>query len=212
MKKLASLTALLVCVASIATADGLPSAIQTHADTVTVTAKGHDIRDVLYDLFTQSGKNFVLDSSVAHTLYLNLEKVSFESALEIIVKNGNVNYEVRNGVYFITRAKTTGSKPPVETKTPPPLPIPVAKTKLTAQDLQKKVTTRFSITDIRVVFAEFGKQAGVKIEVDPSVPAYKLDAYLLDTSLKYGLDVVCDATKLKWVATDYGTIRVTKPN
>ena len=41
-------------------------------------------------------------------------------------------------------------------------------------------------------------QAGIAIEVDPTVPGYKLDAYLINTSLKYALDQVTEAAGLKY--------------
>jgi hypothetical protein len=61
------------------------------------------------------------------------------------------------------------------------------------------------------VFAELSKQTGVKIEVDPSVPAYKLDAFLIRTSLRYALDQVGAAAKLLYKFTDTNTILIYRP-
>lgn len=210
MKRFLIATALLLAAVPAFSQEG--SAISRTGDAVTVTAKGHDIRDVLYDLFTQSGKNFVLDSGVRFVLYLNLDKVDFQTALDLVCENGKLSYDVKNGIYFISKKESGKST------TPQPTPVghggaaPArsAKGKVTAQELQKRITTRFSITDLRKVFEEFSKQTGIQIDVDASVPAYKVDAYLIDTSLKYGLDVLCEAAKLKWVATEKGTIKITK--
>ena len=186
------------------------SAILRDGEAVTVTAKGHDIRDVLYDLFTQSGKNFVLDSGVRFVLYLNLDKVDFQTALDLVCENGQIGYEVKNGIYFIGKTRSEKAAGQIQKPSAKPTPPKPRSGKITTQELQKRINTRFSVTDLRKVFEEFSKQTGVQIEVDASVPAYKVDAYLIDTSLKYGLDVLCDAAKLKWVATEKGTIRVTK--
>lgn len=205
------------------------SPVSTEGTYVSVSSKGDDVRSVLYDMFQQSGKNFVLDAGVRFVLYLNLEKVSFQEALDIVVTNAEIGYEVKNDVYYIGKnrktvklpdAKPTNQpeqKPANKPVIPPPLPDenpatekpPVTK-KLDESVLQNRLTTRYSITPIRKVFTEFTRQTNVKIEIDAAVPDYKLDAFLIDTSLKYALDVICDAAKLKWSFTDHGTIKVEK--
>lgn len=229
--------------------------VATEGKTVTITAKGLDVRSVLYDLFQQTGHNFVIDQGVRYVLYLNLAKVEFDEAFKVVLKQADLGFEVKNDIYYIgkNRPKNFSVKidkaattPPVEHKTtqpeehkatqpvgnkttgtvtPPPLPISkntnpdVPKlpggtttgqtgTKLTLQDLQKRLTTRMAMADIKDVFNEFAKQTGFTIELDPKVPAYKLDAYLINTSLKYALDVVTEATKLEYVLTDKGTIKI----
>lgn len=241
--------------------DDSPSSVKVEEQKVTISAKGDDVRSVLFDLFKQSGKNFVLDAGVRFVLYLNLEGVAFDDALKIVLDQSDLGYETREGVFYIgknrgqtpaEKAPTTPvkdeSKPPMqpegksESKTeskpdvkpvdPPKLPMPKsdqplpggtttppvkpaetsgnpsAKGKLTGQELQKRLTTRFSVTDIRKVFAEFAKQTGIKIVVDESVPAYKLDAFLIDTSLKYALDVITDAAKLDYTLTEDKSVRI----
>jgi len=206
---------------------GTKSPVSTEGTFVSVSSKGDDVRSVLYDMFQQSGKNFVLDSGVRFVLYLNLEKVSFQEALDIVVTNAEIGYEVKNGVYYIGKNRKTvkapdakpvtqpEGKPPVKPIEAPPLPenAPVDKPvnkRLSDSVLQEKLTTRYSITPIRKVFAEFSRQTNVPIEIDANVPDYKLDAFLIDTSLKYALDVICDAAKLKWSFTNHGTIKVEK--
>lgn len=194
-----------------------PSAVTVEGSRVSISAKGDDVRSVLFDLFRQSGQNFVLDAGVRWVLYLHLEEVGFQEALDIVVENAEIGYELKNGVYYIGKNRPKPSaKPAVQPKpTTQPKPTPAqpehsAPAKVTDADLQKHLTTRYSVTPIRKVFEEFSRQTGIKIEVDASVPDYKLDAYLIDTSLKYALDVICDAAKLRWVKTDRGTILIEK--
>ena len=193
-------------------------------DKVTISAKGIDIRSVLYDLFAQTGNNFIIDDGVRHVLYLNLAKVEFNEALYVVLKHGDLGFEVDGNIYYIgkNRAKNYASlKPPKTVVTPPKLPEPkeepearveIKKTgKLTDVDLQKaRLTTRLTMVPIRDVFKEFEKQTQITIEVDESVPRYKIDAFLLDTSLKYALDVVVEATGLEYVKTDFQTILIRK--
>ncbi len=188
---------------------------------ISVSAKGLDVRSVLFDLFTQTGHNFIIDDGVRHVLYLNLAKVEFKEAFHVILNQCDLGYEVKGEIYYIGKnrskafkaasaSKPTVVKPPaLGTEKPQPNPIKVMTPgKLGQEDLQKRLTTRMAMADLRDVFAEFGKQTGIKIEVDESVPYYKIDAFLLDTSLKYALDVVTEATKLKYTLTEQKTIRI----
>lgn len=178
--------------------------VSSNAGLVTIKSKGNDVRDVLFDLFAQSKKNFVLDPAVRFTLYLHLAEVSFDDALTLVLKTAELEFEVREEIYFIRRVK----KPAIVNPNPPvkeAAPVPV---RVTDADLQKKVTTRYSVTDIRQVFAEFGRQTGIKIEVSSAVPNYKVDAFLINTSLKYSLDVVTEAANLTWTRTDRKTILI----
>jgi len=174
---------------------------------ISITSRGKDVRDVLFDLFEQSKKNFVLETNVRFYLYLNLKDVSFDEALAIVLKNAELEFEIQNGIHYITKP---APQPPVtkpEVKVIKPQPVtPLGK--LTDSDLQKRVTTKLSLADIRAVFAEFSKQTGIKIEVSSNVPQYKLDAFLNATSLKYALDVITQAADLVYTRTDMKTILI----
>lgn len=173
---------------------------------VTIASRGQDVRNVLFDLFDQAKKSFVLEPSVRHTLYLALSGVDFEEALSIVCAQAGLEYELDNGIYFVSKAAAPTQAKPTTPGPAPAKPKPLGK--LTDQDLQKKLTTRLAMADIRGVFSEFGKQTGITIEVAENVPKYKVDAYLVDTSLKYALDVVTRAAGLVYVRTDNRTIRI----
>ena len=175
---------------------------------ITISSRGKDVRDVLFDLFDQSKKNFVLETGVRYYLYLNLNDVTFDEALAIVLRQSELEFEVQNGIYYINKAKPAPVvKPQPEVKVIKPQPVtPLGK--ITEADLQKRVTTKLSVTDIRVVFAEFSKQTGIKIEVSSNVPQYKLDAFLNNTSLKYALDVITQAADLTYTRTDMKTILI----
>lgn len=167
-----------------------------------VASKGSDVRGVLYDLFTQSKKSFVLEPNVRTVLYLSLTDVPFDEALEIICHTAGLKYEVNGAIYYVSTAK---KEEPAKPK-PEVLPKPLGK--IADKELLAKIETRFSMTDIRKVFEEFQSQTGIVIEVDKKVPAYKIDAFLVSTSLKYSLDVVTKAAGLVWIKTDNRTIQI----
>ena len=76
--------------------------------------------------------------------------------------------------------------------------------------MNKRLTTRFARTEITKVFEAMAKQTGVEIIVDKNVPLLRIDAYLIDTSLQYALDVISRATGLKYKLTDDKQILVSK--
>lgn len=207
----------------------LSAIAQEKTTAVTIDAKGADVRSVIHDIFQQTGKNFVLKPGVRFVLYLSLDKVNFDEALAIVCKNANLQFEVQNDIYYISQApikpvepKTIETKP-ADQKNPAKAEIvtkvaiqkntPTKPKKiLPTTVLAKRVTTRFTKTDLREVMAAFSKQTGVPIEVSEDVPAYKLDAYLINTSLKYGLDRITEAAKLGYKFTDQGTLLISKKN
>jgi len=77
--------------------------------------------------------------------------------------------------------------------------------------LKKRIKTHLSKADIRAVFTAFSEQSGAKIQLDPTVPAYKLDAYLNNTSLKYALDTITKMAKLTYRFTDPTSITISLP-
>lgn len=167
---------------------------------VSVTARATDVRAIIADLFGQAKLNYVLQPGAQAALFLSLDKVEFEEALNIICAQSKLTFEVQNGIYFISKAK-----PPVVVA--PAIP----KGMLDKSVLTHKLTTKLMKTEIRAVFAEFGKQTDVTIDVDKSVPAFKLDAILHNASLKYALEKVTDATGLKYRFTDNLSILIYKP-
>lgn len=170
---------------------------------VTISSKGSDVRSVLFDLFSQSKKSFVLEPNTRFVLYLALAGVPFDEALEIVCHSANLKYEVNNDIYYISK------QDPASNAKPAPVAAPVKVLgKLSDQDLQKSVTTRLTKADIRDVFAEFSTQSGITIEVDKKVPGYKVDAFLVKTSLKYALDVVTKAAGLTYTRTDNKSLKI----
>lgn len=178
---------------------------------VTISSKGKDVRAVLFDLFEQGKKNFVFIPNMRWPLYLVLTGVEFEEALEIVLSVTKLDYTVQNGIYFVDRKKATPPRNPVDPDEqtgsevePDQPPVEEGPTgSLTDEDLRKKIlTTRMPMADIREVFAEFSRQTDINIIVKESVPELKIDAYLIRTSLKYALDVVCRSAGLKYSFND----------
>lgn len=185
--------------------DGSPVSTGTEG-MVSVSAKADDVRNVLHDLFSQAKKNYVLEPGVRFALYLNLANVEFEEALQLILLNAGLQADVQNGIYFIAKKKTESHATPKTVEKPKPAgPLPETV-------LQKKVNTRLAKADMRVVFAEISKQSGIPFEYGAGIPALKLDAFLLNTSVKFALDQITQATGLKYRFTNRASIEIYNPN
>lgn len=178
--------------------------------TVTVSSKGRDIREVLHEMFTQVKKNFVLDQNVSYRLFLSLDNIDFDQALQIICKSAGLKIELQDGIYYVSkgiavRAVVTSSGSEAQVIAVKP------KGQLGEKALLHKVTTRLEKADMAVVFANFRQQTGVNIEMEPGLPKYKLDAFLVNTTLKYALERVTEAAGLKYKLTDNMSILIYKP-
>lgn len=100
---------------------------------------------------------------------------------------------------------------PTPEKNPSPEKNPmVIRNQRIQSPLAKRVLTRMTKADIRAVFTEFAMQTGVEIIVAEDVPNFKLDAFMIETSLKYALDEICKATKLKYQLTPGKTVLIRK--
>ena len=188
----------------------LNSDVQLDDGIVTIASRGGSVRDVLFDLFDQTKHSFVLEPNIHFILYLSLSGVEFEEALSIVCNVAKLDYTIDNGIYFVGKKKVGATDmTKVKVTTPQPQPNP-KRGKLTAAEMNKRLTTRFARTEITKVFEAMAKQTGVEIIVDKNVPLLRIDAYLIDTSLQYALDVISRATGLKYKLTDDKQILVSK--
>lgn len=179
---------------------------------VTVSARGEDVRSVIHNLFTQAGKDYVVEPGIRFVLYLSLNNVELDEALEIICGQASLEYKVQNGITFFTPKKailSTKQSPVVERKAVPPPPKPLGKLPTTVLD--KKFTTRLTKTPIRDVFRAISEQTKVKFDIHASVPNWKLDAFLIDTSVRYALDLMAKQAGLVYRFTDQLSIEISKP-
>jgi type II secretory pathway component GspD/PulD (secretin) len=173
--------------------------------TVAVDSNGSDVRAVLHKLFTQTGKNFLVDPGAYYSLYLNLTNVTFDTAVEVICRNAGLDYTIEEGgIYHFFKPKTAKSQVAAPTVEPTAKP-------LDASVLNIKVSTRLQGAEIRKVLQELSAQSGVPIEVSPEVKALRVNAMLVDTSLRYALNSITQAAKLAYSFTPKGTILVSDP-
>jgi hypothetical protein len=176
--------------------------------TVRVKAKGDDLRVVLASIFEQTGQQYVVQTSARQGLYLSLDGVTLEYAMEAIAEVADLEFEKKAGVWYV-RTKN----PVVHTQAQGFATTPVttiAKPKIDPLILEKKVSTKLTKTSIKDVFAAFAKQTGTTITLDKNVPLYKIDAFMYNTSLKFALERICKAAGLKYELLPGKTVRISK--
>lgn len=186
-----------------------PEVSLTPEGIVSISSKGKDVRDVLTDLFNQSKKNFVVEGVPRTELFLALSNIEFEESLQIICRVANLNYELQNGIYYIYKiGAVRNSMPGVNNATTPQKQVG----RLSDAVLKKKFTTRFNKTDFKEVVKAISKQTDVSLEIDASVPSRMVDAFLIDTTLKQGLDMLTNALGLEYKFTENMSILIFKAN
>jgi type II secretory pathway component GspD/PulD (secretin) len=177
--------------------------------TVRVKAKGDDLRVVLASIFEQTGQQYVVQTSARQGLYLSLDGVTLEYAIEVIAEVTDLEFEKKAGVWYVrtkkpvarTQAQNFAPNAPIAS---PPLP------NFDPSTLEKKVSTKLTKTSIKDVFAAFAKQTGTTITIDKGVPLYKIDAFMYNTSLKFALERICKAAGLKYDLLPGKTVRISK--
>jgi len=190
--------------------------VKTSPTSISISAKGSDVRAVLHDLFTQAKKNYVIESVPRTELFLSLSSMDFDETVEIVCRLAGLTYEVQNDIYYISKKRpaitpTTNSNNNSNGSSTSAKPQPVAPVrtgKLSEEVLKRSVSGTFSKVTVADVFKRLGEQAKITIEIDPSVPKYKLDFKLNSTSLGYALRVLKEKLKLEVVFTDRQTLLI----
>lgn len=173
--------------------------------TVRVKAKGDDLRVVLASIFEQTGQQYVVQTSARQSLYLSLDGVTLDYAIEVLTEIADVEFEKKSGIWYV-RSK----KPVVKTQAQGFAPVAMAAAKIDPLILDKKVSTKLTKTSLKDVFAAFAKQTGTTIVIDKTVPLYKIDAFMYNTSLKFALERICKAAGLKYELAPGKTVRIRK--
>lgn len=175
------------------------------AGKVTITSKGRDVRDVLYDLFHQSKKNFVIVGEARANLYLNLEGVDFDQAFGIILRQVGLQSWVDGEITYIGKNRPAGASSASENSATRP---ETAKATKPGPDLDKKITVKLTKVTFKELLKEFTNQTGIDFVVAHDVKEFRLDADLTGKSLKYALDLITKQVGLQYYALESGAVLV----
>lgn len=173
--------------------------------TVSVDARGDDVRNVLYDLFKRQGASFVVHTGVFYNLYLNLEDVPFEVALKHICRIAGLTYEIQDGIYVFKASAPKPSGPAVQAS-----PAAIQHAPINPSALEKTLTLRLAENDIRTVMRAITAKTDVPIQVTEDVPSLKVNAYFTDVTIREALNTITKAAGLNWGIGENGKLIVSK--
>ena len=109
--------------------------------TIKIKSRGDDVQTVIDTMFEQTGKQYVLESNFHQRLYMNLDGVSFEKAVEIISNITDMEFKEKQGIWYIHKKPITAHQS-FTTKTPKATPTkPEPKTKAPAKSTITKPKT-----------------------------------------------------------------------
>ena len=169
---------------------------------VSVDSRGDDVREVIATLFAQAHRPYALDASIKGRLYVALDRMPFAKALGVVLTQAGLVAREEDGVTMIVPAPMPAAASlPSAAVVKKPAPVPASqppKPSITKANLARRVTTRLSHAPLADVFATLTEQTRTPIELDPSVPAYRVDAFFVKSSLGYALGRVCKAAGLAY--------------
>ncbi|HEX3044730.1 MAG TPA: secretin and TonB N-terminal domain-containing protein [Bacillota bacterium] len=85
----------------------LSSVVCGETKSIDLNLKNSDIKDVLRALADQQRVNLIIDNDISGKITINLSRLSFKDALDLIVKNNGLTYQLENNVYHISKSDYT---------------------------------------------------------------------------------------------------------
>ena len=138
--------------------------VEKYEDTylVSLNAKGEDIKDILQEIAQKTGRNIIFSKDISGGLYLTLNKVSLDRAIDLIIRSLGYTYEIREGGFIIV------SVPKGETPSAPILEIKELVKIDKIGDIYY-VTADLRKSDIRDILQEIAKKTEFNFVIDPKV-------------------------------------------
>ena len=124
------ITTLAICAISLS--------VFAQTQTVKIKSRGEDIRTVIDTIFEQTGKQYVLETNYHQTLYMNLDGITFQKAIEIISNVSDMEFEEKQGIWYIHKRPITSGHSFAPSTVQAPAMAPVTK-------VIKPVTTKIPV-------------------------------------------------------------------
>jgi len=138
-----------------------------------------DARHAIVKLFLRAKKQYVIEPKVHGTLTVELHNVTFDVALQNMLRQVDASYRIEKGTYVIVA------------KPMPKLTIPFIPAKESKSTPTGLITFKMDNADVRQVLREIFKSAKVSYSIAPEVQG-ALDVDLKDASFDVALKMVLD--------------------
>ncbi|PMQ01016.1 MAG: type II and III secretion system protein, partial [Dictyoglomus sp. NZ13-RE01] len=122
--------------------------------------KGEDIKDVLQEIARKTGKSIFIDKEVTGNVYVTLNRVPLDRAIDLIIRGSGLSYQIKEGGELVVTRKREDSA--LITSTIELLKAEVINNKIYISGDLRKV-------DIRDVLKELSTKTGLNFVIDPKV-------------------------------------------
>ncbi|MCX7846199.1 MAG: AMIN domain-containing protein, partial [Dictyoglomaceae bacterium] len=129
---------------------------------ISTSLQGEDIKNVLQEIAKKTGKSVFIEGDISGNVFVTLNRVSVDRALDLIIRGSGLSYEVKEKGEILVKKKTDEK-----------VEIP----SVTVSDLLKvdKIGTKAYVTaelkkvDIREILKELGRKANINFVIDPKI-------------------------------------------
>ena len=128
---------------------------------LTVNLKGEDIKTILQEIAQKTGKNIFIDKDVSGGIYVTLNRIPVDRALDLIIRGSGFSYELKEGGEILV----TKRKEEIVT------PTLITKELLTVERIGGKIYVSGELrkVDIKDILKELGKKANINFVIDQKV-------------------------------------------
>ncbi len=167
-----------------------------------IEAVNRDVREVLDDLFSRAGKQYVIEPGVQGTVSLRIATNSFDEALNRVLQSAGL-------VCHVDRAQAPQGRI-VETYVVRARPTPQGMMPMMLQtpvDILNRPVNMVASTKLRNVLNMLSQQTGVPITAAREVPDLEVTRLVLsNVTLGYALNVIAQATQTQYQFQPDGSI------
>lgn len=164
-----------------------------------IEAVNRDVREVLDDLFSKAGKQYVIEPGVGGTVSLRISTNSFEEALNRVLQSAGL-------ACHVDRAQAPGGRL-METyvvRARPTMPLLAMQTPM---DILSRPVNLVASTSLRNVLTMLSRQTGVSINASREVPDLQVTRLVLsNVTLGYALNIIAQATQTQYQFQPDGSI------
>lgn len=165
-----------------------------------IEAVNRDVREVLDDLFSKAGKQYVIEPDVRGVVSLRIATNSFEQALNRVLQSAGLIAQVERSQTSQGRVVETYV---VRARRPTISPL----TAQVPMEILARPVNLVASAKLRSVVALLSKEAGVSITVAPEVPDLEITRLVLkDVNLGYALNILAQATQTQYQVQPDGSI------
>ncbi|MEN2984350.1 MAG: secretin N-terminal domain-containing protein [Dictyoglomaceae bacterium] len=129
---------------------------------ISTSLHGEDIKNVLQEIAKKTGRSVFIESNISSIVFVTLNRVLVDRALDLIIRGSGLSYEVKEGGEILVKRKT-------EEKAETPALVVTDLIKVDRIGNRLYITAELKKIDVREILKELGKKANINFVIDPKV-------------------------------------------